>query len=99
MEDLKERYRKGKVGDVEVKEKLAKALNTFMAPMREKRAFYEGEKGLVDEIIYNGTLKTREEAKVTLSAMKKAMGLSGIWNRISRKAEERSKKQAKERGA
>ena len=92
VEDLKDRYRRGRVGDVEVKEKLSAALNGFMNPLRERRAYYESEKGLVDEIIFQGTLKTREEAKKTLSAMKKAMGLSGIWNRISRKAEERSKR-------
>ncbi|TFG63388.1 MAG: tryptophan--tRNA ligase [Spirochaetales bacterium] len=92
VEDLKDRYRRGRVGDVEVKEKLSAALNSFMNPLRERRAYYESEKGLVDEIIFQGTLKTREEAKKTLSAMKKAMGLSGIWNRISRKAEERSKR-------
>jgi tryptophanyl-tRNA synthetase len=39
VDDLKERYRKGKVGDVEVKEKLAKAINAFLEPIREKRAY------------------------------------------------------------
>ena len=43
--------------------------------------------------IYNGTLRAREEGKQTLSAVKKAMGLSGAWNRISRAAEKRAKKQ------
>ena len=36
--DLKERYRAGRVGDVEVKEKLAAAVNAFLDPMRERRA-------------------------------------------------------------
>src|SRR3970282_2059653 len=36
--ELKERYRKGKVGDVEVKRKLIQALNQFLAPIRERRA-------------------------------------------------------------
>ncbi|MDO9300997.1 MAG: tryptophan--tRNA ligase, partial [Anaerolineales bacterium] len=40
VDDLKERYRKGQVGDVEVKEKLAEAINTFLEPIREKRAYY-----------------------------------------------------------
>src|SRR3989440_8011983 len=38
VEDLKARYRAGKVGDVEVKEKLAAAINAFLDPMRERRA-------------------------------------------------------------
>ncbi len=92
VEDLKQRYRMGKVGDVEVKEKLAKALNAFLDPIREKRAMYEARKGFVDEVIYDGTMVMREEARKTLSEAKKAMGLSGIWNKISRKVEEVRKK-------
>jgi tryptophanyl-tRNA synthetase len=39
VDDLKERYRVGKVGDVEVKQKLAVAINNFLEPIREKRAY------------------------------------------------------------
>lgn len=92
VEDLKARYREGKVGDVEVKEKLAKALNNFLDPIREKREKVASVNGYVDEVIYNGTLTMREEAGKTLMAMKKAMGLTGAWNRISRKAEKYRKK-------
>ena len=38
VDDLKERYRAGKVGDVEVKTKLAKALNAYLDPIRARRA-------------------------------------------------------------
>ncbi len=93
--DLKARYLAGKVGDVEVKQKLAKALNTFLDPMRERRTYFEAQSGLVDEIIYNGTLRMREEARETLNLAKKAMGLSSVWNRISRKAEDTRKKREK----
>ena len=93
VEDLKTRYRAGKVGDVEVKEKLAAAINNLLAPMHERRAQFE-ETGLIEEIIYNGTLAAREETQKTLFAMKKAMGLSGVWNRIRRKVEKRQKKSA-----
>ena len=37
VDDLKERYRTGKVGDVEVKKKLAAALNAHLDPIRERR--------------------------------------------------------------
>jgi len=94
VEDLKERYRTGRVGDVEVKEKLATALNNFLEPMRERRAYYSEQTGFVDELLYNGTLRAREEGKATLIEVKKAMGLTGVWNRISRAAEKRSKKEA-----
>jgi tryptophanyl-tRNA synthetase len=92
VEELKERYRKGKVGDVEVKEKLAAALNTFLNPIRERRAMYAERRGYVDEIVYSGTMRMREEAKETLMLVKKAMGITGTWNRIARKAEEYRKK-------
>ncbi len=93
VEDLKDRYRKGTVGDVEVKTKLADALNTFLDPIRERRRAFEEKSGYVDEVLYDGTLRMREIARQTLSEMKKAMGVSSVWNRISRKAEKSRKKQ------
>lgn len=98
VEDLKSRYREGKVGDVEVKEKLYNALEAFLAPIRERRAYYEAQTGYVDELLYNGTMHARQEAQETLLAMKKAMGLTGVWNRIRRGAENRQKKLAKAGG-
>ena len=94
VEDLKARYRAGKVGDVEVKEKLAKALNAFLDPIRERRAKYESQPGLADEILYDGTMRVRQEARATLTMATKAMGLAAVWNRISRKAEEVKKRRA-----
>jgi tryptophanyl-tRNA synthetase len=98
VEDLKKRYKEGKVGDVEVKQKLAKALNNFLDPIREKREKFEGQKGLVEEILYDGTMRMRQEAAQTLREMKKSMGLTGVWNKISRKAEEARKKREKGQG-
>ncbi len=95
VDDLKERYRKGTVGDVEVKDKLAKALNDFLDPIRERIAKAEADTGYVDEIIMEGTLRMREIAGETLREVKKAMGLTGAWNRISRAAEKRRKKKEK----
>ncbi len=92
VEDLKERYRTGRVGDVEVKEKLAAALNSFLDPIRERREEFASRSGYVDEVIFSGTMAMREEARKTLVEMKKAMGLTGAWNKISRKAEKFRKK-------
>lgn len=75
VKDLKLRYEKGQVGDVEVKEKLAVALNNFLNPFRERRERFENQKNLVAEILKNGTEKTRKEAKETLILVKKAMNL------------------------
>ena len=92
--DLKTRYQKGTVGDVEVKEKLAKALNAFLDPIRERRAHYENQKGFVDEVIYTGTRKVRQEVQKTLYEMRKAMGFVTAWRSIERKASERMKTQS-----
>ena len=59
--DLEERYRKGAVGDVEVKKKLAAAINRFLDPIRERRARFAAQKGLVEEIIETGSARAREE--------------------------------------
>jgi tryptophanyl-tRNA synthetase len=90
--DLKERYQKGQVGDVEVKEKLTAAINTFLDPIRERRERIEADSGLVEQIIYEGTVKANRIADETLAAMKKAMGLTGVWNKLSRKGRKRLEK-------
>jgi len=89
VEDLKTRYRKGRVGDVEVKKKLSLALNAFLDPIREKRREYEREEGLIESILYEGTEKMREITNQTLKEMKSAMGLRGMWRKIERAAKER----------
>jgi tryptophanyl-tRNA synthetase len=76
VDDLKSRYRAGKVGDVEVKKKLAKALNTFLEPVRQRRAEYSRKPGIVDEILAEGNRRTRAEAKLTMERVRDAMGLT-----------------------
>jgi len=73
--DLKERYRKGTVGDVEVKVKLANALNEFLEPIRERRERLLTNPKIVDEIIHAGTERARAEARRTLHEMRAAMKL------------------------
>lgn len=94
IEDMKTRYRTGRIGDYEVKEKLSIAINNFLDPIREKRAIYEEQSGMVEHILEQGTMHMREVAKETIFAMRKAMGLTGAWNRIRRKAEGYRKKES-----
>jgi tryptophanyl-tRNA synthetase len=75
VEELKERYRQGKVGDVEVKQKLARALNDFLDPIREKRSVLADQEGLVGEILRAGCQKMRSEAAETMHLVRSAMGL------------------------
>ncbi|MCD8350957.1 MAG: tryptophan--tRNA ligase [Planctomycetaceae bacterium] len=96
VEDFKTRYREGRIGDVEIKDALAKAINAFLDPMRERYRQYEADTGFVDQVIIDGTERMREIAAQTMKDVKSAMGLSGAWNRISRAAEKRRKKLAKE---
>ena len=74
--DLSERYLQGKVGDVEVKSKLAAAINRFLNPIRDRRAAFAKQKGLVEEIIAQGSARAREECRQTLTAAREAMGLT-----------------------
>lgn len=75
VEDLKERYRQGNVGDVEVKKKLTAAINNFLDPIRERRAYYLSKPKIVEEILTAGSERARREATETLRMMKDAMGL------------------------
>jgi tryptophanyl-tRNA synthetase len=75
VEDLKERYRQGKVGDVEVKKKLAQALNAFLEPARARRAYYAARPQLVDEILAAGAAKVRPISQQTVDDARAAMGL------------------------
>jgi len=73
VEALKKRYQKGKVGDIEVKEKLFVALNNFLTPIREKRKEFEGKDKILDQILKDGTEKAREVAGETMKKVRKAM--------------------------
>ncbi|MCA9984061.1 MAG: tryptophan--tRNA ligase [Anaerolineales bacterium] len=99
VEDLKTRYKAGKVGDVEVKQKLTVALNNYLDPIREARAKVDAQPGLAEQVLYEGTIRAQEVANETVSMMKKAMGLTGLWNKISRKGRERIKKLEQENAA
>lgn len=75
VEDLKNRYRQGKVGDVEVKKKLNIALQDFLTPIRERRAHYEARPQLIDEILEAGRAKVAPISEETVRLAKEAMGL------------------------
>ncbi len=76
VEELKERYRKGTVGDVEVKQRLFAALDKFLAPIRQRRAEYEAKPERVREIILEGTRKARAVAQQTMKEVRTAMKIA-----------------------
>ncbi len=74
--DLKARYQAGRVGDVEVKRKLARALNAFLDPIRARRAELEAQRGLVAEILHAGNERMRRVAAETMAQVRAAMGIT-----------------------
>ena len=75
VEDLKTRYRAGKVGDVEVKTKLAKAINAALAPMRERRREVMTRPDRVREILIEGSRTARGIAQATMERVRDAVKL------------------------
>ena len=73
VDDFKKRYREGKVGDVEIKKRLAEVLNELLEPMRQRRAKYESNLDEIDRILRHGTDKAREVAAETMGEVRKAM--------------------------
>lgn len=73
IEDLKTRYRAGKVGDVEVKDKLAKALNATLEPMRERRRELASRPEGIHEILVEGSKRARKVATETMERVRDAV--------------------------
>jgi tryptophanyl-tRNA synthetase len=76
VDDLKARYRAGKVGDVEVKTKLANALNAYLAPIRERRAALLAQPDRLKEILFEGSKRARVIAAGTMERVRDAMKIS-----------------------
>jgi tryptophanyl-tRNA synthetase len=75
VDDLKARYRVGKVGDVEVKTKLAAAINVLLEPMRERRAALLAQPGRIQEIVSEGSARARTIAEETMAKVRAAVRL------------------------
>jgi tryptophanyl-tRNA synthetase len=76
VDDLKARYRIGKVGDVEVKTKLAVAINGLLDPIRERRSYYLAHPTIPQDVLTNGIRRMQAEAKETMELVRDATGLS-----------------------
>ena len=76
IDDLKSRYRAGKVGDVEVKDKLAAALNTALEPMRERRKELASRPERIHEILVEGSKRASKVARETMDRVRDAMKIT-----------------------
>ena len=75
VDDLKARYREGKVGDVEVKTKLARAMNVMLEPMRERRRELMAHPERIREIAVEGSRTARSVAQATMERVRDAVKL------------------------
>jgi tryptophanyl-tRNA synthetase len=75
VEDLKTRYRAGKVGDVEVKTKLARALNAALDPLRDRRRQVMAHPDRIREIAVEGSRRARAIAEATMERVRDAVKL------------------------
>ena len=73
VDDLKARYRAGKVGDVEVKTKLANALNAHLDPIRERRAAVLAQPDRLKDILFEGSKRAGTVAEETMERVRAAV--------------------------
>jgi tryptophanyl-tRNA synthetase len=73
--DLKTRYRAGRVSDIEVKQKLASALNDLLDPIRERRSEFARDPSIVDAALRDGTRHAQAVAAATMMRVRQAMGI------------------------
>jgi tryptophanyl-tRNA synthetase len=75
VDDLKARYRAGRVGDVEVKTRLAAAINAVLDPIRERRAEALARPGRLREMLLDGSARARVIARETMERVREAVRL------------------------
>ena len=73
LDEMKDHYRRGGLGDVKVKRLLIAILNETLDPIRERRHAYEARIGEVYDILREGSIKARAAAAATLADVRRAM--------------------------
>lgn len=73
--ELKKQYKKGGLGDVELKKRLIGVLEEFLAPIRKRRKEFEKDKNKIERILQKGTQKGRKRAGEVLKRVRRAMHL------------------------
>ena len=75
VKEFKIRYQAGRIGDVEIKKRLAEVLNTYLAPLRERRAKFIARPKMLMEILHTGTERARHIARQTIEEVQVCLGL------------------------
>ena len=73
LEEMKEHYRRGGLGDGTCKKFLINVLEELLAPIRAERARWEADIDSVYDILQSGTAKAVETTNATLERVRKAM--------------------------
>ena len=76
LDDLKNHYSRGGLGDVKIKKFLNNILQDLIAPIRERRKELEKNPEVIFEILKSGTEIARAIAKENLHKLKSAMGIN-----------------------
>ena len=76
LDELKNHYKRGGLGDVKIKKFLNKVLERMLTPIRARRAEYEKDNPRVYEILRQGTEKAIEASNETLRKVKEAMRIN-----------------------
>lgn len=76
LDELKEHYRKGGLGDMKCKKFLTKVLNKQLEPIRQRRHEFEQDIPEVYNILKRGSEKAREVAAQTLHEVREAMRIN-----------------------
>ena len=80
MDELKEHYTRGGLGDVKVKKFLNNVLQAELAPIRERRKMWEQKLPDVYDILKEGSKKARETAGKTLADVRRSMKIDYFDN-------------------
>jgi tryptophanyl-tRNA synthetase len=75
VKEFKIRYQAGRIGDVEIKKRLAEVLNIYLAPLRERRAKFIAQPKMLMEILHTGTERARHIARETIEEIQVCLGL------------------------
>ncbi|AKM50319.1 tryptophan--tRNA ligase [Limosilactobacillus fermentum] len=76
VQELKDHYRHGGLGDVKIKRYLMEVLNAELAPIRQRRAEFAKDLPTVMDILKAGSDRANQVAAQTLDEVKDAMGLN-----------------------
>lgn len=76
LDELKQHYRKGGLGDVKVKLFLNNIIQELLEPIREKRSYLLSHINDIYEMLFDNSKKASSEARKVLEKMKDAMGIN-----------------------